>query len=42
MLKNSVSELDKFCREEKGVNPDDAAGLVSILHFGDWFSDSLQ
>ena len=26
-MKNSVAELDKFCREEKGVNPDEASGL---------------
>ena len=22
-----MAELDKFCREEKGVNPDEASGL---------------
>ena len=32
MLKSSVAELDKFCREEKGVNPDEASGLEYVVH----------
>jgi hypothetical protein len=27
-----VAELDKFCREEKGVNPDEASGLEYAVH----------
>ena len=32
ILKNSVAELDKFCREEKGVNPDESSGLEYAVH----------
>ena len=32
MLKSSVAELDKFCREEKGVNPDESSGLEYAVH----------
>jgi hypothetical protein len=32
ILKNSVAEMDKYCREEKGVNPDEASGLEYIVH----------
>ena len=32
ILKNSVLELEKFCREEKGVNPDEASGLEYMVH----------
>ena len=31
-MKNSVLELEKFCREEKGVNPDEASGLEYMVH----------